>query len=82
MWTNQDSFQRYRRELNLPHYAFGRKVIYKLRELEEFMNFRRHLLSVIGSPEYPEPMSSVVHLLTVGRGFLFKRERKHKNVPL
>ena len=28
------AFQRYRRELGLPHYAFGKRVIYDLDELQ------------------------------------------------
>ena len=29
------AFQRYRRELNLPHYVFGKRIIYELDELED-----------------------------------------------
>jgi hypothetical protein len=29
------AFQRYRRELNLPHYLFGRRRVYDLDELED-----------------------------------------------
>jgi hypothetical protein len=29
------AFQRYRRELNLPHYLFGRRRVYDLHELED-----------------------------------------------
>ena len=31
------AFQRYRRKLGLPAYHFGRRVLYDLDELEEFM---------------------------------------------
>jgi hypothetical protein len=41
------SFQRYRRELNLPHYLFGKKCIYELRELEAWIKEN-------GRPSQPE----------------------------
>ena len=29
------AWQRYRRELNLPHYVFGKRIVYEMDELEQ-----------------------------------------------